>query len=691
MVRMRLPALCFYMRLQVKSHICLLVGAICVVKVIAQDEPVYQLPEYEVTAWHFEQGVLDIPADVVRIDREAIDNTAVVSVPDLLRTEANVLFRSFNGKGNQGEVSLRGFGEGSGLRVLVLVDGIKVNRSDMGNIEWQLLPLHDVESVEVLRGGHNVLYGNHALSGVIKITTRKGGESRASVSAFGGSDGYQNYDASIAGSQGNFFYRVSGNYLRDEGYRDNSLSWSQGGKVNLGYFLNDTDELSTNIGYSEGYLEYPGPLDYKEFKDDPTQSNAVNQDSESDNFRQTISWMGERDWGEFEVHGGYYIRELEWSLDGIYGDNDQDGLSFTPKVKLGDRRSFVTFGFDLLYDTIDFTDFTSDEREFVRGEAELSRWTAGAYAFAQHSVTDRMSFSGGVRYEQADTDYKYLKYDENQLNPIRPTPFDPNAANPDFKNPADIIEDDSFDDDLSKDGWAAELSVNCRMNDSVSIWAGYDRVYRYPVLDEVAAYQGFPLSPPLNENLDPEEGDNYECGIKFRDSTWEAGFTLFYLHLENEIAFDNDANLNTNIGSTDRIGTELSLSFDRENYGASTQWTLVDATFDGGEFDNNRVPLVPSVSGVSELWVKPFSDWRASLLVSFVGDRYIGNDDANEQRKLASYTLYDVQLTHDVRENIKLFARVNNVFDKRYVSSAFTGGYYPGAGRNFIFGVNADF
>ena len=121
------------------------------VKVIAQDEPVYQLPEYEVTAWHFEQCVLDIPADVVRIDREAIDNTAVVSVPDLLRTEANVLFRSFNGKGNQGEVSLRGFGEGSGLRVLVLVDGIKVNRSDMGNIEWQLLPLHDVESVEVQR------------------------------------------------------------------------------------------------------------------------------------------------------------------------------------------------------------------------------------------------------------------------------------------------------------------------------------------------------------------------------------------------------------------------------------------------------------------------------------------------------------------------------------------------------------
>ena len=152
----------------------------------------FEIPEYSVTALHFDQSILEVPADVVRIDRETIDNTAVASVPDLLRTEANVLFRSFNGKGNSGQAALRGFGEGSGLRVLVLVDGIKVNRADMGNIEWQLLPLRDVESIEVLRGGHNVLYGNYALAGVIKITTRKGGETRAVASAFAGSYGYDN-------------------------------------------------------------------------------------------------------------------------------------------------------------------------------------------------------------------------------------------------------------------------------------------------------------------------------------------------------------------------------------------------------------------------------------------------------------------------------------------------------------------
>jgi outer membrane cobalamin receptor len=68
------------------------------------------LPEYVVRAWHFESDSLDTPADVVIIGRETIENSAAPSLPDLLQTEANLVFRSSNGKGNKGEVAMRGFG-----------------------------------------------------------------------------------------------------------------------------------------------------------------------------------------------------------------------------------------------------------------------------------------------------------------------------------------------------------------------------------------------------------------------------------------------------------------------------------------------------------------------------------------------------------------------------------------------------
>ncbi len=635
--------------------------------------------------------MLDIPADVVRIEREVIENSAAPSLPDLLQSEANLVFRSFNGKGNEGEVAMRGFGEGSGMRVLILVDGIKVNRADMGNIEWQQLSLRDIESVEVLRGGHNVLYGNHALSGVIKITTRKGGEARTALSAFAGSYGYQNFNASQSGSFGDFYYRINVNDQRDEGYRDQALSRSRGATVNLGYRLGASDEFSTRLAINEGYLEFPGPLTLTQFEDDPRQSQSGDQYNESENYRQSISWLAQRDWGEFEVHGGYQRRDLIWELDGIYGDNAQQGVSFTPKFKLGDDESALIAGFDWLYDRIDFSDFTNEDRQYVKAEAELARWTSGAYLFAQHALSPRLQISGGARYERATTDYDYRKYDESQLTPFDPIFTNPFNPNPNFKNPADLVPEESYKDDLTKEGWAGELAINYRVATSFSVWAGYDRVYRYPVLDEVAAYQGFPLSKPLNDDLEPEEGDNFEIGLKWFNEHWEASATLFYLSIENEIAFDNTLNLNTNIGATRRRGADLLLRYTAENWGASTQWSFVDARLDYGEFAGNRVPLVAEYNSVSQVWVAPFADWRIALTMNYTGSRYVGNDYQNSGQKLPSTLTYNTQLTYDYNAYLKLFLRVNNLFDHHYVSTAYQGGYYPAAGRSLILGFSAAF
>lgn len=649
------------------------------------------LPEYVVRAWHFESDSLDIPSDVVTIGRETIENSAAPSLPDLLLTEANLVFRSFNGKGNGGEVAMRGFGEGSGMRVLILVDGIKVNRADMGNVEWQQFSLRDIESVEVLRGGNNVLYGNHALSGVIKITTRKKGESRSSFSAFTGSYGYRNFDASQSGCIGDFYYRLNVNDQQDEGYRDQSLSDYRGGKLNLGYFLGADDEFNTSFAYNEGYVEFPGPLTLPEFEDDPQQSQSGEQYSESESYRQTFSWLAQRVWGGFELHGGYNRRDLIWVLDGIYGDNDQQGFSFTPKFKFGGDESSLIYGFDVLYDTIDFLSYTDQSRQYVKADAALARSTSGVYVFAEHELTTRLQMSGGVRYERATTDYDYRKYDESQLEPYDPILTNPINPNLNFKNPADLVVADSYKDDLVKDGWAGELSLNYRLTNNSSIWVGYDRVYRYPVLDEVAAYQGFPLSKPLNAELEPEEGNNFEAGVKYLNQRWEASATFFYLTMDNEIAYDDTIRLNTNIGATRRLGADLMVSYTAKSWGASSQWSVVDARLQYGAVDGNRVPLVANFNAVSQVWWAPIEDLRVSLSMNYTGSRYVGGDDDNSGSQLPSYATFDSQVAYDFKQHSKLFVRVNNLLDHQYVSTAYRGGYYPAAGKSLIVGLSVDF
>ena len=128
-------------------------------------------------------------------------------------------------------------------------------------------------------------------------------------------------------------------------------------------------------------------------------------------------------WGEFKLHGGYNRRDLIWELDGIYANNDQQGFSFTPKFKLVGQESSLIYGFDVLYDTINFLSYTDQSRQYVKADAALARSTRGVYIFAENKLTTRSQISGGVRYERATTDYDYRKYDESQLEPLRPDSY----------------------------------------------------------------------------------------------------------------------------------------------------------------------------------------------------------------------------------------------------------------------------
>ena len=195
------------------------------------------------------------------------------------------------------------------------------------------------------------------------------------------------------------------------------------------------------------------------------------------------------------------------------------------------------------------------------------------------------------------------------------------------------------------------------------------------------------MSEPLNENLDPEHGNNFEVGAKYEDRTWRASLTGFYLMLDNEIAYDDMANLNRNIGKTRRIGLEPEVAWQKEWYGASTRWTFVDARFDGGVNDGNHVPLVPWAYGVTSVWIEPVSRLRLSASYTFVSEQNQGNDEANVLREMDAYGLVGLRANFALLDSLKLYVAVHNLLDETYATTAYSGGYYPGSGRSFRVGI----
>jgi len=64
-----------------------------------------------------------------------------------------------------------GFSSGMGSRVMVMMDEMPVMRADAGRPAWNLIPMENIEQIEVLKGAASVLYGSSATTGAINVRT----------------------------------------------------------------------------------------------------------------------------------------------------------------------------------------------------------------------------------------------------------------------------------------------------------------------------------------------------------------------------------------------------------------------------------------------------------------------------------------------------------------------------------------
>jgi outer membrane receptor for ferrienterochelin and colicins len=111
----------------------------------------------------------DRPAtSVVEIPERDIDQRAINTVDEAVDKAAGIQMLN-------GQINIRGstgYVQGLNSRVLLLVDGVPMNQGDRGGINWDLLPVDQIERVDILKGAGSSLYGSAALGGVVNLTTR---------------------------------------------------------------------------------------------------------------------------------------------------------------------------------------------------------------------------------------------------------------------------------------------------------------------------------------------------------------------------------------------------------------------------------------------------------------------------------------------------------------------------------------
>ena len=132
-----------------------------------------ELAPVEVSAMRFSDSLYESPVNATNISAEQISDSNLLSTSQVLNRYSDVFIRNNSGGTFMGQPSMRGFGVNSQSRVLVLLDGQRLNNIDMRGINWGQIQVNDIDNIEVLYGSQTATYGNYAESGVIKITTKK--------------------------------------------------------------------------------------------------------------------------------------------------------------------------------------------------------------------------------------------------------------------------------------------------------------------------------------------------------------------------------------------------------------------------------------------------------------------------------------------------------------------------------------
>ena len=128
--------------------------------------------EIVVTGTRRKSYIKNIPITTRVISNDDIEKSGVASIKDLLEIAIpniqNVM--SSHAGISSNNVKIQGL---DNRYILFLIDGARVSGEFAGNLDFNMLNLSNVESVEVIEGGMSSLYGSSAIGGVINIITKK--------------------------------------------------------------------------------------------------------------------------------------------------------------------------------------------------------------------------------------------------------------------------------------------------------------------------------------------------------------------------------------------------------------------------------------------------------------------------------------------------------------------------------------
>ncbi|MDX1409578.1 MAG: TonB-dependent receptor, partial [Saprospiraceae bacterium] len=230
--------------------------------------------EIQVTASSKTNSVHLAPASAVVLNAESIRQRQIQTFDQALDDVTGVTVTR-SGGANVQSLSIRGASEtaggGIGNRVLLLIDGRPSVSPESGGALWNLVPLHALERIEVVKGAYSALFGSSAMGGVIQAITRRPAEASdtrayVNVGFYDKAPGYTDYDRrgafhtvglSRSHRHGRFGYLFDIGRTRNDGHRQKSAYELHNLFTKVTYDLTGNRSLSLSVNVNDMFNDTP--------------------------------------------------------------------------------------------------------------------------------------------------------------------------------------------------------------------------------------------------------------------------------------------------------------------------------------------------------------------------------------------------------------------------------------------------